>query len=43
MKLVAPPVRRWLFEAAQRIDAALGPARVQRIVLPAAGKAAPVS
>lgn len=29
-----PPVRSWLVEAAQRIDAALGPARVQRIVLP---------
>ena len=29
-----PPVRRWLVEAAQRIDAALGPARVQRVVLP---------
>lgn len=29
-----PPVRRWLVEAAQRIDAALGPARVRRIVLP---------
>lgn len=29
-----PPVRNWLVEAAQRIDAALGPARVQRIVLP---------
>ncbi len=27
-------IRRWLVEAAQRIDAALGPARVQRIVLP---------
>ena len=30
----APTVRSWLVEAAQRIDAALGPARVQRIVLP---------
>jgi hypothetical protein len=30
----APPVRRWLVEAAQRIDAALGPARVARLVLP---------
>ena len=29
-----PPVRSWLVGAAQRIDAALGPARVQRIVLP---------
>ena len=29
-----PPVRRWLVEAAQRIDAALGPAHVKRIVLP---------
>jgi hypothetical protein len=28
------PIRTWLVEAAQRIDAALGPARVQRIVLP---------
>lgn len=28
------PVRRWLLDAAQRIDAALGPARVERIVLP---------
>lgn len=28
------PVRRWLIETAQRIDAALGPARVERIVLP---------
>lgn len=28
------PIRRWLVEAAQRIDAALGPARVRRIVLP---------
>ena len=27
-------IRRWLAEAAQRIDAALGPARVARIVLP---------
>ncbi|MDR2239163.1 MAG: DUF364 domain-containing protein [Zoogloeaceae bacterium] len=30
----APPIRRWLADAAQRIDAALGPARVRRIVLP---------
>ncbi len=30
----ASPIRRWLVEAAQRIDAALGPARVARIVLP---------
>lgn len=30
----ATPVRRWLVEAAQRIDAALGPARVARVVLP---------
>jgi uncharacterized protein (DUF4213/DUF364 family) len=29
-----PPIRRWLVEAAQRIDAALGPAHVRRIVLP---------
>jgi uncharacterized protein (DUF4213/DUF364 family) len=29
-----PPIRRWLVEAAQRIDAALGPASVARIVLP---------
>ena len=29
-----PPVRRWLVEAAQRIDAALGPARIERVVLP---------
>lgn len=28
------PVRRWLVEAAQRIDAALGPARIERVVLP---------
>lgn len=28
------PVRAWLCEAAQRIEAALGPARVKRIVLP---------
>jgi GNAT superfamily N-acetyltransferase len=31
---MASPVRRWLIDAAQRIDAALGPARVKRIVLP---------
>ncbi len=31
---VASPVRNWLCEAARRIDAALGPARVARIVLP---------
>lgn len=30
----ASPVRRWLVDAAQRIDAALGPARVARVVLP---------
>jgi uncharacterized protein len=30
----APPIRRWLVEAAQRIDAALGPARLARLVLP---------
>jgi uncharacterized protein (DUF4213/DUF364 family) len=30
----APPIRRWLADAAQRIEAALGPARVQRLVLP---------
>ncbi|HLS86497.1 MAG TPA: DUF364 domain-containing protein [Burkholderiales bacterium] len=29
-----PSVRRWLVEAAARIEAALGPARVRRIVLP---------
>ena len=29
-----PTVRSWLVDAAQRIDAALGPARVKRIVLP---------
>lgn len=29
-----PPIRRWLVDAAQRIDAALGPARVKRLVLP---------
>lgn len=29
-----PPIRRWLVEAARRIDSALGPARVQRVVLP---------
>jgi len=29
-----PPVRRWLVEAAERIDAALGPARIRRVVLP---------
>ena len=38
-----PPIRRWLVDAALRIDAALGPARVRRIVLPprvdASGKA----
>ena len=31
---MASPVRTWLCEAAQRIDAALGPARIERIVLP---------
>lgn len=30
----APTVRSWLVKAAQRIDAALGPAHVKRIVLP---------
>ena len=30
----SPPIRRWLVEAAQRIDVALGPARVRRVVLP---------
>ena len=30
----APPIRRWLAEAGQKIDAALGPAQVKRIVLP---------
>lgn len=30
----APPIRRWLVEAAQRIDTTLGPARVKRVVLP---------
>ena len=29
-----PSVRSWLADAAQRIDAALGPARVKRVVLP---------
>jgi uncharacterized protein (DUF4213/DUF364 family) len=29
-----PPIRRWLVAAAEKIDAALGPARVERIVLP---------
>lgn len=29
-----PPIRRWLVEAAEKIDAALGPAQVKRIVLP---------
>ena len=32
--MYGPPTRRWLVEAAQRIDAALGPARVARVVLP---------
>lgn len=32
--MTAPCVRRWLVEAALRIDAALGPARVRRVVLP---------
>jgi uncharacterized protein (DUF4213/DUF364 family) len=32
--MTVPPVRHWLVEAAQRIDAALGPARVERFVLP---------
>lgn len=31
---MASPVREWLVAAAQRIDAALGPARVARIALP---------
>ena len=30
----APPIRRWLVDAGERIDAALGPAGVKRIVLP---------
>lgn len=30
----APPIRRWLVDAALRIEAALGPARVRRVVLP---------
>ena len=30
----APPIRRWLVEAARRIDATLGPARIERVVLP---------
>jgi uncharacterized protein (DUF4213/DUF364 family) len=30
----APPIRRWLADAAGRIDAALGPARVAQVVLP---------
>ncbi len=29
-----PPIRSWLVDAAQRIDVALGPARVKRVVLP---------
>ena len=29
-----PAIRRWLVEAAQRIDGALGPARVARLALP---------
>ena len=32
--MTVPPIRRWLVEATQRIDAALGPARVERLVLP---------
>lgn len=32
--MTVPPIRRWLVEAAQRIDEALGPARVERLVLP---------
>lgn len=32
--MTVPPIRRWLVEAAQRIDTALGPARVERLVLP---------
>ena len=31
---VVPPIRRWLVEAAGRIDTALGAARVERLVLP---------
>ncbi len=31
---IVPTVRSWLIDAAQRIDAALGPVRVKRIVLP---------
>jgi len=34
MEMNAPPIRRWLVEAAERIDSTLGPSRVQRIVLP---------
>jgi uncharacterized protein (DUF4213/DUF364 family) len=30
----APPVRRWLVEAAERVDSALGALRVRRVVLP---------
>lgn len=30
----APTVRRWLLDAARRLEAALGPARVERLVLP---------
>jgi uncharacterized protein (DUF4213/DUF364 family) len=33
----AQTVRRWLADAARRIDAALGPARIQRVVLPPLG------
>jgi uncharacterized protein (DUF4213/DUF364 family) len=29
-----PPIRRWLVEAAERIDSTLGPSRVKRVVLP---------
>lgn len=31
---VLPPVRRWLIEAAGRIEASLGPRRIERVVLP---------
>lgn len=32
--MTAPPVRRWLAEAAARIEATLGPQRVRRVALP---------
>lgn len=32
--MTAPPVRRWLVDAARRIEATLGPMRVRRVALP---------